>query len=54
MTSSFLPMPSGVHLLGESMGFLQLLLRLRVYSALFSSSHTSVVVAFLTDQKLWK
>lgn len=44
-------MPSSVHCLGESVGFLQLLLRLRVYNTVFSSSHASVVVAFLTDQK---
>lgn len=54
MTSSFLPMSSSVHLLGESMEFLQLLPRLRVYITVFSSSHTSVVVAFLADQKPWK
>lgn len=47
-------MPSSVHFLGESMGFLQLLLRLRVYNTVFSSPHTLVVVAFLTDLKLWK
>lgn len=45
-------MPSSVRFLGESVAFLQLLLRLRVYNTVFSSSHTSVMVAFLTDKSL--